>query len=133
MIRLHPAQFMAVIAAAWGSGVLAGGQERFNMTVSHQLTARVAPWWVWGVFFLLYAVALMTTETARWHWAVVLFGAIPYAVVVASYWTGAMATETVTLAGVSVYTAMWMIHVGIAVTLFMNYFRDTEWYKEHVG
>ena len=132
MITLSPAQFMTAIAAAWGVGILVSGPERF-VSPSFETIARIAPWWFWGLFLLTYAVVVFTTEKKTWHWAVVLFGGVPYAFIIITYTLGAVNTPTTSFVGVSVYTVMWMIHVGMAATYFMQNFQKTGWYKERVG
>ena len=132
MIKFTPQRVLAVIAAAWGFGVLVGGPHRFNGS-SFEVLRGYAPWWFWGVFLLAYAVILVVAENWKYYWAVVLFGGVPYAFVVVGYWNGVFATQSLSMVGASVYTGIWMIYVGFGTSLAMEGFSQTEWYRERVG
>lgn len=132
MINLSAARVLAIIAAAWGFGVLLGGPDRFNST-SFEIQRGFAPWWFWGVFLLGYALLLAATDRWKYHWAVMLGGGVPYAFVVVGYWYGALGSETISLVGACVYTAIWMIYVTYGASLFMAQFVETNWYRERVS
>jgi hypothetical protein len=132
MITLSPAQFMAAIATAWGTGILLSGPSRF-VSPSFETIAAIAPWWFWGGFLISYAVLVLLTQHKPWFWFVVLLGGVPYAFIVITYLIGALETPTQSFVGVSLYTVMWMIHVGMAATYFLGRVQNREWYKERVG
>jgi len=133
MITLGPAQLLSVMAMAWGVGILAGGTTRFESSYSTEVASQIAPFWVWGIVFICYAAVLALTDHWRKSWIVVLFGALPYAFVVVSFWHGALSTQTTLLTGGTIYTAISMMHIGIGSKLLMDCVEEKTWFKHLVA
>lgn len=129
MIHFSPSQLLASLSAAWGIGVIAGGEDRFKAPQLDAM-ADIAPWWVWGTVFLTYAIVLAVgNEQRNIRWLIVLAGGVPYFFLLMSYWPGTLSNTYSPFVGVSVWSTVWLFHVGVGTQMGWDQFRTTKAYE----